>query len=391
MDTQGTYYHPPSVPPRVPTGETPLNFPPFYRKVAVVFVVLAVALLVLIIYAVMGRASVVVMAKEDSVSGSFIVDVGRGDGVVPGRVLETSETLTRSFPVSEGTSVPAKAVATVRLTSTLGSPQTLVATTRLLSESGVLFRLRDRVVVPPRGSVEAVALADEPGRQGEIGAATFTIPGLTAEMQRYFTVETVEPPTGGETTGGVVAQGDVDAATSVLKEELGKRITGDLRTKAKADGIAATAESVSVSVASAEAKPAVGEAAPSFDLTVVVKVTAVFYDRDALLAAVREEVRRQVPPDRVIRSLDEQGMSVAVEKVDLAGGQAGLRVSVAVKAAVTGSLPSLAKDKLVGVSIDAAKKYLEEVDGIASVSITASPVWARRLPSVPGRISVEVR
>jgi hypothetical protein len=58
---------------------------------------------------------------------------------------------------------------------------------------------------------------------------------------------------------------------------------------------------------------------------------------------------------------------------------------------LSAELPALEKSKLTGVTVDAAKTYLEHLDGVSSVSVRVSPVWARRLPTIADHITVEVR
>lgn len=389
----------PSVPPAPPVAAPParpaavINFPKFYKKASLVFLLLAVVTLGLVAYAIMGRATVVVLAKPDDVKSEFVMDVAAKpqDGDVPGAVLSAGDSLSRSFPTTEGTKVAGRAVAKVRITSTLGYPQTLVATTRLLTPDGVLFRLEKRVTVPANGSVTALADADELGAGGDVGTTTFTIPGLRPETQRYFQVTTVEPPSGGEVDQSVLTQSDVDAAVAVLRGDLEKQLTDQLRAQAQASGTAASGELTDVAVTSQQVNPAMGATTDDFRLTVTIKVTAVFYDRDKLLARLRELVKRQLPAEREIRQLNPAQVTIKLEKADVPGGQASLRVDSAATAAITSNVPALARTKLVGISVEAAKRYLEEIDGVASASITVSPVWSRSMPNVPDHIDVEVR
>lgn len=83
-----------------------------------------------------------------------------------------------------------------------GNGQTLVATTRFLSESGVTFRLDARVFVPARGRVSAGITADQQGPQGDVPVGRFTIPGLSSASQALIYGETSAPTSGGVTSSG---------------------------------------------------------------------------------------------------------------------------------------------------------------------------------------------
>jgi hypothetical protein len=389
--------------------QPPAHFPPFYRRAAFGFLILAAVAFGLVIYAVLGKAKVVVLAKVENVKKEFVLDVAAspvGD-VIPGTALEASAEITRSFPVTaasgegaapaEAASKTGRAVVTVRLTSALPYAQTLVATTRLLTPDGILFRLKDRITVPARGSVEASAVADEAGERGFVESATFTIPGLKPETRSEFTVETVGPARAEAAaedltpeTPAEASPQDIEAAFSVLDVELRGQLLGKLREEANAAGLAAgkVREAISFEVTKKESKPAVGG---SFEVTLALKATGVFMDGDRLLDAVRSRLKREVPPELEIRGLNESSLEMSVERIDLAAREATVKVRAKASAAITAAAPSLDRQKVVGISIDAANKYFEGVDGVSSASITVSPFWAGRMPSVPAHIIIEVR
>ncbi|MFA6604219.1 MAG: hypothetical protein WCT10_05305, partial [Patescibacteria group bacterium] len=144
-----------------------------YRRIATVFVVLTIGTIGLALYVIFARATVVILSRQEPVKSEFIVDVARepAPGDVAGDVLEATETLTQSFPSTSLVKMDAHATAFVRISSSLGRAQTLVATTRLLTPAGVLFRIKKTVLVPAQGSVEVEAYADAAGLGGEVGHA----------------------------------------------------------------------------------------------------------------------------------------------------------------------------------------------------------------------------
>ncbi|MEK9152860.1 MAG: pilus assembly protein PilM [Patescibacteria group bacterium] len=118
-------------------------------------------------------------------------------------------------------SVEGRASGDVTIENTTSRSQTLTATTRMLSKEGVLFRLASAAVVPAKGSVEARVAADKPGSQGDIGPTTFTIPGLSNDLQTKITARSDAPMTGGG--GSAVTDGDLADAKKILTESLQKQ------------------------------------------------------------------------------------------------------------------------------------------------------------------------
>ena len=82
---------------------------------------------------------------------------------------------------------------------------------------------------------------------------------------------------------------------------------------------------------------------------------------------------------------------MTVEKTDPASGRANLRVLAKGLSIMSLEAPALDPAKLAGVTVEAARGYLEKIDGVASASVKVSPFWAGRLPNIAEHIKVEVR
>lgn len=114
------------------------------------------------------------------------------------------ETESRVTVERQGTETIGYGKGAIDIINESGNGQTLVATTRFLSEGGVTFRLDARVFVPARGRITAAITADQPGAQGDVPVGRFTIPGLSAATQDVIYGETSEPTRGGVTVAGAV-------------------------------------------------------------------------------------------------------------------------------------------------------------------------------------------
>src|SRR3989338_2595118 len=95
---------------------------------------------------------------------------------VQGQVVSGSLGKTQSFTPTGTSSKTVEDISTgtVKIYNNLSFAQALVATTRLLSQEGVLFRLKSAVTIPAGGSVDAPVYADLPGVSGDIKPTRFT-------------------------------------------------------------------------------------------------------------------------------------------------------------------------------------------------------------------------
>lgn len=135
-------------------------------------------------------------ATEEPITKTFTVNTVPAEGELPGRILETTFDV-QVTPKISGTVVDRPATGKVTLTNETDITQTFVATTRLLSADGVLFRLKDATTVPTKGQTEAEVYADVAGVEGEIAPTKFTIPGLSADLQTVIYAESTEKMSGG--------------------------------------------------------------------------------------------------------------------------------------------------------------------------------------------------
>lgn len=364
-----------------------------YRRIATLFLALTAGVVLLVIYVVLSRATVTVMSKQDEIKADFLVDVARDPvgGEVRGDVLEIQDSLTQTFLSESLASVDAHAEGRVKITSDLFRSQTLVATTRLLTPDGALFRIKKTVVVPANGSVEADAFADEAGAKGDAGDATFTIPGLNPDTRKHFTVKTVAPFAGGKKDVRLITSQDVDKAAQVIGDKLKKDLGDRLRRKAKDGGSPVDGEQVSIETVSRTTDVPVGSDAPQFALTVTVKATGVFYDKSGFDKLVRAKLAEKLMEDRALLSVDGGAVTKEVQKRDLDAGRATLLVSARGVEILSAKASSLDPAKLTGITVQAAQQYLQSIDGVASASVKATPFWTGRMPNVADHIMVEVR
>ncbi|OIO51682.1 hypothetical protein COY93_01290 [Candidatus Uhrbacteria bacterium CG_4_10_14_0_8_um_filter_58_22] len=363
------------------------------RLIAFVFVVVTAAIAVFSLLIVFSRATVVVLSKQRDIESELIVDIASsptGDEV-PGSVYKISRSATESFPVSSSVTVETRAEGRVRIVSELSRAQTLVASTRLVTPDGVQFRLKDTVVVPAFGSVEGVAVSDESGPSGDVGETTFTIPGLNEGTRQFFSVETVGSLMGGRKETYMVTAAELSKAEDEMVGRLSSELTSALRGQARDDGSRPDGELFSFDVTKRLADTEIGEETESFNLSVTVEGKGVFFDRSAFDGSVNRMLTARLLFGRELATVNVDTSRTEIEKIDLIGRRANVRVTVQGASILSAEAAGLDPEKLVGVTSTAAVQYLEGLDGVSSASVSLCPFWLRRLPNVAEHIMIEVR
>ncbi len=363
-----------------------------YRRIAVGFVVLVLALLVAVVYVSMVEAVIRVTPAAETVKTELLFDVVRvptRDNEIRGRVLASTLTRTQSYEPAEGstTEVVGTARGTVTLHNDSNTPQTLVRTTRLLAPDGTLVRLDQQVTVPARGTAQAPVYADQPGAGGDLPPSRFVIPGLNAARQQEVYASSEEAFTGGFSRVAAITQEDIDRGFADLRATLEAEAKQSLRSQA---GGGLEGESYAVDVVSQSAGVDVGTQAERFDLTLTLRVVGAFYDRAAVQDLASRSLFQALPPGKRFAEVNAAGMQATVEKVNMQEEQTNVRVYLDGRAVPSSSNAGLDPARFAGMSADQVRRLLI-ADGLATdVDVSFTPGFIRTVPRLKDHIVVEI-
>lgn len=206
----------------------------------------------------------------------------------------------------------------VTLKNTSSTSQPLVATTRLLSAEGVLFRLKEGVIVPANGEIVADVYADQAGASGNIGPTTFTIPGLAASRQAEVYGESSAPMTGGVVRFGEVTLADLDAAVALMKTRIEESVV-DYLGATILPGEMIHPDLVTITATSVTSTPELGADATEIEVTMIYTIDA----HPVAEVALDAEVRRQLDEEGTVFS-DEITFTFEILTAEVsADGQTG--------------------------------------------------------------------
>jgi len=364
-----------------------------YRRIALTFIVLVAAALLAVLYLSTVQAVIHVDSTEEPITTEFVANVYETptrETDVRGAVLSGTLGRTETFEPTGESSKTVEDIArgTVMIYNNLTFAQSLVATTRLLSESGVLFRLEKAVSVPAGGSVEAEVYADVAGESGNIEPTRFSIPGLSAARQESVYATSSEGFTGGIYSVAVVSQEELDAAALDLEGKLLEDAKAMLITEA---GEAFSGQSYDVEVVEKTFSIEPDTEAQSFNVTLSLKVTAVFFDQEALGKIAVAKLYEGLGQGQEFVNVSAESLQVSVEAVDEEAGQANILVSLAVPAITSRTSDALQVGRFVGMSEQEVRDSLVGEGVATDVTVEFFPFWVRSVPRLKDHIYIEIR
>ncbi len=365
-----------------------------YQKIAIVFVVLSLLLLFAVLYLSVSEAVIHVTSKREVVSvtsGVEVVAQPTAYGQVSGFIVEKTFEKARTFelPQEGGNPVEAKATGMVTLINETANQVDLVATTRFLSEEGVLFRLNEPVSVPPNSQQSVQVSADQPGRAGEIGPTQFTIPGLPAATQAVVYAVSVDPMKGGVQYIRAITQKDLDDAERTLKDEILEESKQLLREGISIDRFDGEVYVADVITKVTDGVP--GTEQGMFNVAVTVKVTAIYYPKTLVQEYVAEQLYESIQEGFELTEVNMDGLQISVNTINTVNESANLHVYLDGEVVLANNHESLEVARFKRKSGEEVTEMLSSVPQIESASVAFTPFWLKRVPTLEDHIRVEIK
>lgn len=369
-----------------------------YKKIGFSFIILTVILVVAVVYFSFSQATITVKPAPEKVSVEFTArvmpqaDLASYTGVdkaVAGGIYTATVRGRQTFQATPGQKGEAQAIGEVTIINNYSKNQPLVATTRLLTPDGILFRLAETVDVPVGGQVKVKVYADQPGKPGEIGPTKFTIPGLWEGIQDKIYAESDAPMTGGIKDIKSVTQADLDRAKQELSDNLFKKAIEEVG-KQVGEKISVLPENMVKEIVTPNFSAKVGNQVDEFTAEMGLKVTAIVADQDALLAIAEEKLKANVSADRKLVGSDPRSFSYKAEKYDLKTKSAEVKVYLDGGLSLKEDSLVLDKDKIAGLSKKEAEQYFFGIPSIKEVKIEFSPFWVTRIPKLRDHIKIVI-
>lgn len=365
-----------------------------YKWIIITVIIITVILAVAIIYLSFSKATIKIIPKKERISEEFRIQINQkeenqGLDKIAGRILTKEWEKTEKITGIKEKDIPDRAHGKIKIINNQSSPQTLVAQTRFLSESGVQFRIQRWVSIPAHGSIEEEVIADEPGEKGNIGPSKFTIPGLSTYLQQLVYGESTEPMTGGTRKATIVTEEDINNAKNKIAEELYSLALEDLKNELRGSE---SFDENSIKKEIIEAIPSVeaNTETSEFDMKVKIKVTTPTFDREKMLKLCKSNIESKLPNNKELSSIDENSLKYSIESIDIEKKEALLKVYIEGKISVKISPDNFNKSKIIGMNKQEVEEYFKQNSEVENVEVEFWPFWIKTIPSLKDHIVIEI-
>ena len=361
----------------------------FYRTIALSFLVITIALLAVVVFVTSKKATITILAKEDTRSVNLAVGLTSGDSIVDnntivGTVSSSIINFSQKYYPTGSKTIEGIAGGEVVVYNKTNESQVLVKTTRLVTDKGILFRLSDKITVPANGQVSATVYADKSGIESDIGPSNFTIPGLATDKQKVVYAVSLKSMDTGVRKVGILTEDDIKAASKNFEEKIKEQfavISSDENIK----------NVVTVTGANPKSDKKIGEEIDGFNLSGTSTVVIISYNKKSLNDVVSKVVSSKVDNtlEKVLTVTNDP--KVVVSTYDAVNKTAQLSVSQDVLVTLDANAEKLSPQYFMNKSKDDIERYVFELSHVAGVEVVFSPSWISKAPTVPDKIKVIVK
>jgi len=371
-----------------------------YRKIIYIFISLAVLLFAFIIYYSFSKTNIYITPKikaEEEYFSAVIYENNKEENealenYIPGIVLEKEvQSSLKVTDLGEPEEVPAQAQGEVTIYNQWNQTQPLAATTRLLSEKGVLFRTRQRVDVPPGGSIKAEVYADKKGSEGNIGPSKFTIPGLSSQMQELVWAESQETMTGGTKKVNQITSDLVLEKQKEMIEKIKQKKLDDLKSQANNTNplFNLLEDQIKYEVLEKKVEPAIGSQAEEFTLNLKVKLIALAFSENTLKETARQKLSEYLKTEHQIKD-NSFNLEYNFDTFNLEDQTANLQVTAKANSHLKLSSPIFNRSNLTNKDRQQIRSYFLDHEDINEVKVKFSPFWVFKSPSMKDHIEIRL-
>ncbi len=369
-----------------------------FRKATLFIVGGAIIALGLVLYLTLGSARIVIKPKKQDVditvkmtSSTEIQSIETDSNKIPGQKFTSQTEVSQTFPASGKKDVAQKATGTVTLYNKSSKAQKLVATTRLESSKGLIFRIPETVTVPAAtsdtapGAIDSAIYADKPGNEYNIDPDTFTIPGFAGKPEfALFSAKSTKPVSGGVIgPSSIVTEKDYLSAQSSLMSQLKTALIEELKSQA-GDLTVIGGPIVTFEKPVANAKP--DEAAENLQMKLKGSAQVIAFRESDAIKLVNSLLSKEAKVGLLTKDLS---IAYGSASLDNAGALMTFDASVSGKAAGIIDSDKILKN-ILGMNEAQIRSYLNGVTEIESVRIILSPRWVHNVPKDKDKVKLEV-
>lgn len=367
-----------------------------YRRIAYFFIFLVIILVGFIAYFSFIKVDIILVPNQERISNNMIFDIynkesGKSESgnAVIGIVRNVVITVEKEFE-SEGAEVIGKEVSgNAIIYNNYTKNQPLVASTRLLTHDGKLFRIRNTINVPAGGSVEVEIYADQPNPEMAVESAKLTIPGLWAGLQEKIYAETKTSLEYKQKVKKYITENDVKDKARELKQLLLTKAKEEINEEYKE--YSRIIYKINENSVESEIDGEVGDEVDTFNYSMSAEIVVVAFDESKAATLAKQKFLSALSENKDLISFDEKNIVYSLNNFDTDEGTANINASFEGKVGLKKDCSVIEIEKILGLNNEQLEVYLKNLDEIAGYEIKYTPSFIKKVPKLIDRVNVEIK
>lgn len=370
-----------------------------YKRIAFSFIALTLVLVLVILYFTAIKVNIVLVPNQERISNSMVFDVHdvsaekASSNKVSGIVRKVEINYSGTYAASGEEIIGKEAIGKATIINNYNKNQPLVATTRLLTLDGKLFRIKNTINVPAGDSVTVEIYADDPSPEMAIGSSKFTIPGLWAGMQDDIYAESSEAIVYQQKVKKHIKEEDIEGAIRDMKQQLLANAKEDINENFSS--YSQVKYKIDENSIQTEVAAEIDEEIDEFLAKMTANVIVVAFDGQAAAELAKQKFLSAMPKNKEIINFDDNSIIYALNTFDYIAGVASLNATFEGKVSLKDSAEIIDLEKIRGINRGQLDVYLSEIKDIAGYEIRFSPSFLpgfmQKVPHLVDRIIVEIK
>ncbi len=377
-----------------------------YKKITIFFAVLLLVSVFVVFSLTLLRVKITLIPSQERVSNNTIFDVidleknkNAEDSAIEkitGIVKEVNIKHSKKYPATNEEVLGKEVVGKIEITNNYIKNQPLVASTRLLSSDGKLFRLKNTINIPAGGSVEAEIYADDPSPEMAIPPTSFTIPGLWAGLQDKIYGKSAIALEYRQKIKKTISNDDIEKGIKDLKQELLNNAKKEINDSySNYDKIIYKIDENSVN---STVNNKIGEEIDEFEISIEAKVVIVAFDNKKFAEIAKDKLIKSLNSNKELVSFDDENINYSLNNFNILTGNANIGASFEGMTTLKNNSSIIKKEDLLGLDKAQINAYINEIDrsknlDLAGHEIQFYPSFISKIYGFiePGRIEIEIR
>ena len=370
--------------------------PPKKSGVIWFVVLIALAVLAIVLSFFFSRADVRITAKKLHVPIEDTFVFTRGSDL-SFEIMKIEDSL--SEVVQGGTQSVTKvekAKGTVTLFNEQATPQTLIATTRLESADGKIFRIENKVSIPggsaqKPGELEVIVVADKAGPEYNVAAGTFTVPGLKggASFDKVYAKST-KAFSGGFNGTSLSLSGDtLTQKETALQTQLESKLVSQIEMQVP-EGYVYLKNAHSLTLLPLEAAP--GETSDTTKVTKKGSLSVLLLPKTILDEKLKEKIiLENETPVTIGEPSKLSGTIISPASIDENTQSVTLTISGDIEFTWTIDENKI-RDSIIGLKKSLFDNFMVDyAEGIDKAELIIRPFWVSTVPKSPNKVKIEIQ